>query len=63
MNDYSTYREQHVALRESWIHFIHALQDRICDALEKTDGAARFIEDGWQRTENGGGGKSRINEK
>jgi coproporphyrinogen III oxidase len=60
MNDYSRYQEQHVALRERWIHFIHALQDRICDALEKTDGAAHFIEDGWQRTENGGGGKSRI---
>ena len=60
MTDYSIYQKQHVALRERWIHFIHALQDTICDALEKTDGDGNFIEDGWQRSENGGGGKSRI---
>jgi len=39
---------------------ICSLHDKICDALEKTDGAAQFAEDTWQRTENGGGGKSRI---
>ena len=60
MPDYSTYQKQHVVLRERWIHFIHSLQDTICDALEKTDGAGHFIEDDWQRSENGGGGKSRI---
>jgi coproporphyrinogen III oxidase len=60
MSDYKIYQQQHVALRERWIHFIHALQDTICDALEKTDGAGHFIEDRWQRSENGGGGKSRI---
>ncbi len=60
MTDHSTYQKKEVALRDRWIQFIHALQDRICDALEKTDGAAHFIEDDWQRTENGGGGKSRI---
>jgi coproporphyrinogen III oxidase len=60
MSDYKTFQESDVALRERWIHFIHTLQDTICDALEKTDGAGHFIEDGWQRSENGGGGKSRI---
>jgi len=60
MTDYSTYQKQHPALRERWIHFIHALQDTICDRLEITDGAGHFIEDDWQRSENGGGGKSRI---
>jgi coproporphyrinogen III oxidase len=35
------------------------LQDRICAALEEEDGAARFREDAWQRTE-GGGGRTRI---
>ena len=35
------------------------LQDRICRALEAEDGAARFTEDNWTRTE-GGGGRSRV---
>ena len=60
MSDYSTYQKQQVELRERWIHFIYSLQDIICDALEKTDGGVHFAEDDWQRTENGGGGKSRI---
>jgi coproporphyrinogen III oxidase len=60
MSDYKIYQQPHVALRERWIHFIYALQDTICDALEKTDGGGHFIEDSWQRSENGGGGKSRI---
>ena len=60
MTDHSTYQKQHVALRERWIHFIHALQDTICDTLEKTDGGGHFIEDDWQRSENGGGGKTKI---
>ena len=60
MSDYSTYQKQQVALRERWTHFIYSLQDTICDALEKTDGAVQFAEDDWQRSENGGGGKSRI---
>ncbi len=60
MTDHSTYQKKEVALRDRWIQFIHALQNTICDALERTDGAAHFIEDDWQRTENGGGGKSRI---
>lgn len=36
------------------------LQDRICNALQQEDGAARFVEDLWQREAGGGGGRSRI---
>jgi coproporphyrinogen III oxidase len=39
--------------------FLRGLQDRICTALERADGRARFVEDGWQRAE-GGGGRSRV---
>ncbi len=60
MTDHSTYQKQYISLRDRWIQFIHDLQDTICEALEKADGAAHFIEDDWQRTDNGGGGKSRI---
>ena len=60
MSDYSTYDNQHIAFRERWAKLISSLQDKICDALEKTDGSEQFAEDTWQRTENGGGGKSRI---
>lgn len=35
------------------------LQNRICDALEQLDGAAKFREDEWERAE-GGGGCTRI---
>jgi len=60
MNDYSTYQERHISFRERWIHSIDSLQDAICDALEKTDGAVRFAEDVWNRSDDGGGGRSRI---
>src|SRR4051812_20260722 len=60
MNQNSPYQHQHASLRERWIHYIDDLQNTICKALEKTDGAGRFVEDRWQRSENGGGGKSRI---
>ncbi|HEY2350004.1 MAG TPA: coproporphyrinogen III oxidase, partial [Puia sp.] len=60
MNDNITYQNHQVPLRERWIQFIDDLQNSICEALEKTDGAGYFIEDRWQRSENGGGGKSRI---
>ncbi|MBD0366185.1 MAG: oxygen-dependent coproporphyrinogen oxidase [Flavisolibacter sp.] len=43
----------------SWIDYIHDLQNRICFALEKADGTAKFIEDQWARPE-GGGGKTRV---
>ena len=45
--------------RETWIKYIHDLQNNICAALEQADGAARFAEDEWQRPE-GGGGKTRV---
>lgn len=39
--------------------FLHSLQDRLCSALEATDGGARFVEDAWTRAE-GGGGRTRV---
>jgi coproporphyrinogen III oxidase len=40
-------------------HYLNALQDRIVDALEQTDGRAKFRIDDWQRP-GGGGGRSRV---
>lgn len=48
-----------MSIKESWISFIHELQDKICSALEAVDGKATFIEDKWERAE-GGGGKTRV---
>ncbi|MBQ4800811.1 oxygen-dependent coproporphyrinogen oxidase [Pseudoalteromonas sp. MMG006] len=39
--------------------YFMALQDTICQGLEKADGSAKFVEDSWQRTE-GGGGRTRV---
>ena len=39
--------------------YLLSLQDRICGAVEQTDGKENFIEDNWQR-EAGGGGRSRV---
>lgn len=39
--------------------YLEGLQDHICQALEVTDGRARFQQDSWQRAE-GGGGRSRV---
>lgn len=39
--------------------WLRGLQDRICAAIESSDGNARFVEDEWQRAE-GGGGRTRI---
>ena len=46
-------------VKETWISFIHDLQNRICAALEQSDGKATFVEDAWERPE-GGGGKTRV---
>ncbi len=46
-------------IKETWIEYIESLQNRICTALEATDGKSNFIEDEWQRPE-GGGGKTRV---
>ncbi len=40
-------------------NWLRGLQDRICAAIERADGKARFVEDRWQRDE-GGGGRTRI---
>lgn len=45
--------------------YLLGLQDRICKALEVTDGTARFVEDEWERGEDdadplGGGGRTRM---
>jgi coproporphyrinogen III oxidase len=39
--------------------YLQDLQDRICQAIEQTDGQARFQEDFWTRPD-GGGGRSRV---
>ncbi len=39
--------------------YLTGLQDRICTALERADGRARFAEDVWTRAE-GGGGRTRV---
>ena len=44
---------------ETVIEFLKQLQDQICQALEQTDGSAKFVEDNWQRAE-GGGGRTRV---
>jgi coproporphyrinogen III oxidase len=41
--------------------FFIDLQDRICEAVERLDGGARFNEDLWSR-EGGGGGRTRVME-
>lgn len=44
--------------KETWIDYIHSLQDEICEGLENIDGC-KFVEDKWER-EGGGGGKTRV---
>jgi coproporphyrinogen III oxidase len=60
LNENDTHITQPVLFREQWIKYILSLQDRICSRLEEADGSARFKEDRWERSENGGGGKTRI---
>ncbi|WP_436487217.1 oxygen-dependent coproporphyrinogen oxidase [Chitinophaga sp. ARDCPP14] len=48
-----------MSIKNNFISFIHGLQDKICAALEKTDGKATFLEDRWERP-GGGGGKTRV---
>ena len=42
--------------------YLLQLQDSICNALEKADGRAHFLEDNWSREE-GGGGRARVMEE
>lgn len=46
-------------IKQTWIYYIHDLQNRMSSALEKVDGKAKFVEDEWTRPE-GGGGKTRV---
>ena len=48
-----------MSVKETWIAYIHRLQNKICAALEELDEVAKFIEDSWERAE-GGGGKTRV---
>jgi len=40
-------------------HYLHQLQDNICQSLESQEPETRFIEDQWER-EQGGGGRTRV---
>ncbi|ACG73092.1 Coproporphyrinogen oxidase [Anaeromyxobacter sp. K] len=46
-------------LRAGMAETVRALQEEICAALERADGAARFAADPWERP-GGGGGESRV---
>jgi coproporphyrinogen III oxidase len=48
-----------MGIKEEFRDYIHALQNRICNAFEEIDGKARFKEDNWKRAE-GGGGITRV---
>lgn len=48
--------------KEQITEWFKGLQDRICRAIEQTDGKAAFAEDIWQRS-GGGGGRTRIMQK
>ena len=47
--------------KEQIAQWFEALQNRICQGLEKADGGGKFHQDIWQR-EGGGGGRTRIME-
>jgi coproporphyrinogen III oxidase len=40
-------------------HYLRALQDRLCMAIEQMDGQTQFVEDAWTRAA-GGGGRTRV---
>lgn len=40
--------------------FLLDFQNRLCELLEKEDEEGKFIEDIWQHSQNGGGGRTRI---
>ena len=48
-----------MTIKEQFYTHIVALQNEICEALEKADGLAKFIGDKWNRAE-GGGGLSKV---
>jgi coproporphyrinogen III oxidase len=48
-----------MANKETIISYFKDLQDRICNAIEETDGTAKFKEDNWNHL-TGGGGRTRV---
>lgn len=48
-----------MTIKETWVQYVHDVQNKICAAIEEQDGKAIFVEDTWTRKE-GGGGKTRI---
>lgn len=46
-------------MREQFAQLVRDIQDEICSALEKIDGATTFEEDLWERP-GGGGGRTRV---
>ncbi len=59
MDTQLSYQTETKLFRESWIAYVHSLQNSICSGLEQTDGRARFRTDEWLRAEGqGGGGKT-----
>ena len=48
-----------MSFRDRWVAYIHELQDRICTAVEATDGKTCFVNDEWER-EGGGGGRTKT---
>ena len=59
MSDHTTSTQPNESLKEAFNAYLLELQTKICTALERVDGKAKFIEDKWQRPE-GGGGISRV---
>lgn len=49
----------HEAIRQQAVQYFQRLQDQICLALERADGAVPFFEDHWERP-GGGGGRTRC---
>ncbi|MDN5865745.1 MAG: oxygen-dependent coproporphyrinogen oxidase [Gammaproteobacteria bacterium] len=41
------------------VEYLEGLQDRLCEALQRADGAKRFGEDRWKHDQ-GGGGRTRV---
>lgn len=48
-----------MSVRDTFVDYLHGLQNSICKSLEDIDGKSRFIEDKWERPD-GGGGKTRV---
>jgi len=47
------------AIKDQFTDHVHALQNKICQALEEVDGKAKFISEVWERPD-GGGGDTRL---